>query len=319
MDKSIRCFLKSVDLPNCRVQNTPRLIFLCGGVVRKSGKYTSARDYFFRYVKSHDSNLLRKIRLAESINDWFDQNVFSDLLELEVILADCADLTVLFVESPGSIAELGAFAASDVLRPRTLAILNSSFKQERTFIADGPVRRIRASDEDLVRYWKWDSKHINRAESLSGLEEMSKELTSLLGEKGKSTVKEQTISKASPGHAMFLIADLLEIVGISYVTEIVDCLVDWSFEVDRKRVQQYLLLLEHLQLVKKERRSNQVYYISRLPAPLIRHAFVADVQMRDRDRWKSVIRKSLAETDERRMAVFRNDLEDRARRDRRHV
>src|SRR5579871_634344 len=112
MDQSIVSFLKSVDIPQCRVQNTPRFIFLCGGMTRTSGRhYASARDYFFRYIKANDTALLKRVRLAESINNWFDNDIFEDLLELEVILADCSDLTLLFVESPGSIAELGAFAA----------------------------------------------------------------------------------------------------------------------------------------------------------------------------------------------------------------
>jgi hypothetical protein len=314
MDESILSFLKSVDLANCRVRNTPRLIFLCGGITRKSGKYSSARDYFFRYVKAEDHTLLKRVRLAESVNNWFDQQVFDDLLELEVILADCSDLTLLFVESPGSIAELGAFAASEELRRRTLAVLNSAYQQERTFIADGPVRRIKAADKDLVRYWKWDPKHINSAESLAELKDMSKELVALLNEKGRTAIKEQTLSKKSPGHAMFLIADLVEIVGISFVAEIVECLTEWGFDVDRDKVLRYLLLLEHLQLTKTERRSNQVYYLSRVSTPLISHAFIPGAKIRDRDRWKNLIRGSLAKSDERRMAVYRRDLKDQARR-----
>ena len=95
MDESIQSFLKSVDISSCRVQNTPHFIFLCGGPTRKTGRYASARDYFFRFLKAEEPQILERIRLAESINDWFDNAIFGDLLELEVILADCSDLTLL--------------------------------------------------------------------------------------------------------------------------------------------------------------------------------------------------------------------------------
>lgn len=316
MDESILSFLKSVNLPDCRIQNTPHWIFLCGGTTGKSGRYRSARDYFLRYVKAEDAALLKRVRLAETINDWFDLAVFDDLLELEVILADCSDLTLLFVESPGSIAELGAFAASDQLRPRTLAVVNTTFKQERTFISDGPVRRIKTADADLVRYWEWNPKRINHPDTLAELKRMSNELVALLNEKSKSASREQVLIRESPGHTMFLIADLIDIVGITFSGEIVECLAEWGFKLDRKTLQRYLLVLERLHLIKKTLRSNQVYYLSRLQTPLIRHAFLSSAKVRDRDRLKTLIRGSLNQSDERRMAVYRFDLRDQSRRSR---
>ncbi len=63
---------------------------------------------------------------------------------------------------------------------------------------------------------------------------------------------------------MFLIADLIDILGISFSTEIVECLAEWGFDLGRKDLQKYLLLLERLQLVKKTPRSNQLYFLSRV-------------------------------------------------------
>src|SRR5262249_47805835 len=145
MDGSIAEFVKSVKIESCRVINTPQLIFLCGGPTGGQGstRIRSARDYFYRYIHLHEADLKNRVRLAEEINDWFDEDTFADLLELEAYLADTSDLIVLFVESAGSIAELGAFAADASLRPRTLAVLNSSHDTNRTFITDGPVRRIK--------------------------------------------------------------------------------------------------------------------------------------------------------------------------------
>ena len=84
MDASIREFVASIKIDKCRLFNTPRLIFLCGGATSKASRaslYSSARDYFFRYVKLSAPEIAQRIRLAEQINDWFDQDTFGDLLE----------------------------------------------------------------------------------------------------------------------------------------------------------------------------------------------------------------------------------------------
>ncbi|HEV3332635.1 MAG TPA: retron St85 family effector protein [Bryobacteraceae bacterium] len=140
MGYSIVDFAKSLNVDRCKIRNTPNLIFLCGGAVGETGPDKSARDYFYRHLKSKATKIAQRVRLAEAVNAWFRGNEFPDLLELENYLADLADITVLFVESPGSIAELGAFAASDVLRPKTLAVLNASHSSDRSFITDGPVK-----------------------------------------------------------------------------------------------------------------------------------------------------------------------------------
>ena len=54
-----------------------------------------------------------------------DHERFTDLLEVESYLADLAELIIiLFVESPGSIAELGAFSALVTVQPKVLAVVN---------------------------------------------------------------------------------------------------------------------------------------------------------------------------------------------------
>jgi hypothetical protein len=226
MDDSISAFVKSVSIASCRVINTPHLVFLCGGATSDTtdGPFLSARDYFHRYIRDHEPELGKRVRLAERINDWFDEDTFADLLELEVHLADVSDLTILFVESAGSIAELGAFATEDLLRPKTLAVLNSAYPSVRTFIADGPVRRIKKHDVNLIRYFEWKVEPLNEQSNLDVFEDMSQVLVQFVLDRGAAAPKEQLLNKSSIGHTMFLIADLVDLVGITTGTEITECL-----------------------------------------------------------------------------------------------
>ena len=151
MIDAIADFVTSVNIRQSKILNTPNFVFLCGGPTAKDGIELSVRDHFHRYLRAEEPELSKRVRLAETVNNWFDHDTFSDLLELEEYLADLCDLIFIFVESPGSIAELGAFASSTALRPKTLAILNATYAVDRTFIADGPIRRIQNGDPSLVQ------------------------------------------------------------------------------------------------------------------------------------------------------------------------
>lgn len=145
-------FAATLRVDDCKVQNAPDLLFLCGGRMAAQGPYLSARDFFHRYLKKKPE-LVRRIKLAEDINAWFknawfeNETAFSDLVEVENYLAHLAGVTVLFVESPGSIAELGSFAASDDIRPKTMVVLSEFHGLENSFIADGPIRKLRKHDK----------------------------------------------------------------------------------------------------------------------------------------------------------------------------
>ena len=179
---SIVEFTKSLRLDKCKIQNRPDLIFLCGGPIARNGAFLSARDFFYRYLLRNLA-WAKRIKLAEDISTWFQKdNAFPDLLQLENYLAHLAAATVLFVESPGSIAELGAFAASDELRPKTLAVLNTAYGSDKSFIADGPVRRIKGENEKHIHYYTWNSEKLNSVETKKEFTEIAQALTAFLEE-----------------------------------------------------------------------------------------------------------------------------------------
>ncbi|HDC4515254.1 TPA: retron St85 family effector protein, partial [Enterobacter cloacae] len=60
-------------------------------------------------------------------------------LSLEEWLADFSDVVIILVESYGTVAELGAFSLSPVLRKKLLPILDKKFESHKSFINTGPV------------------------------------------------------------------------------------------------------------------------------------------------------------------------------------
>jgi hypothetical protein len=167
-------------------------------------------------------------------------DAFPDLLELEDCLAHLADVTVLFVESPGSIAELGAFATSAVLRPHTLAVLNNSYGSGQSFITDGPVRKIKNENADLVHYYTWDPKALNSAATKKEFKEMTKDLSDFLEARDELQPRQVRFDSSLPGHVLLLIADLIRIPGVATKTEISECLSNIGIHITKEIVDRYV-------------------------------------------------------------------------------
>jgi len=316
MGYSIVDFAKSLRGAGCKIRNTPRLIFLCGGKIEENGHYQSARDYFYRHLKRKAAKIAERVKLAEDVNAWFRKGEFPDLLELENVLADLADITVLFVESPGSIAELGAFAASAAVRPKTLAVLNNNYDFDRSFIADGPVQKIKNQNEQLVHYYDWNPQELNSHATKTEFSDMATDLTAFLTRRDKSHLKEQSFDGSKPGHALLMAADLIGIAGVATTTDVAGCFKALGCDRGNKELVSYLSLLESMTFIKRVRRSNQAFYVSQAPQPFIRYAYLPSASLKDLKRIKSAVREAL---DPIRRKILARYLSKLPKRGRRHV
>jgi len=73
-----------------------------------------------------------------------------DLLSLENLLAESVHAVVIILESPGAIAELGAFANHKELCNRLVVIVDSKYRKAKSFIALGPIRYLKKKTKSIV-------------------------------------------------------------------------------------------------------------------------------------------------------------------------
>ena len=305
-------FAKSLNVDGCRVQNTPNLIFLCGGkIAPRTHPCLSARDYFWRHLRENEPALARRVQLAEKVNAWFRrENVhYSDLLELEENLAHLADIIILFVESPGSIAELGAFAASDALEHKTLAVINDSLASPNSFIADGPVRRLKTNNPKYVHYFKWDSEKLHNADTQQEFAEIATELSAVLKARDDEHSGEVGFDSGHGGHVLRLIADLIRIPGVASRSDVAECLKELGVPYSAKNLDRQLSVLTSLRFVTTERRSNQIFFVRNSSAYFLKYAY-KDNAINDAKRIQELVRKGL---DPRRKTVLRRSIRRRHR------
>jgi hypothetical protein len=83
-----------------------------------------------------------------------------DLLTLENLLAKGVSAVVVLLQSPGTFAELGAFANHPQLKNKLVIVLEPRFERSQSFIMTGPVRHLRKETTSRVVYRQLDDKNI---------------------------------------------------------------------------------------------------------------------------------------------------------------
>ncbi len=78
--------------------------------------------------------------MAEDINAFFPAANYRDILSLERDLAQLSDLILLFSESYGSAAELGAFAISEEIAERLIVLVDDKNFNDNSFVKLGPLQ-----------------------------------------------------------------------------------------------------------------------------------------------------------------------------------
>lgn len=86
------------------------------------------------------------------------RNQSTDLQTLEVRFAHDVDFTLLILESPGSIAELGTFTQLPGVRERLIVLLSGRFYRAESYISRGPLSLITRLNPNSVIYFDAEKK-----------------------------------------------------------------------------------------------------------------------------------------------------------------
>lgn len=127
---------------------SPKFVFLCGKQFTKESYYETNRGIIDKFLKSKSKDIY--IVLSEQL--WekeFNSNI--DLLTFEEFLAEVSDCIILFVESPGSFCELGAFSYADKLFSDKLAIIiDKQYEGSESFIITGPTAKAKKDGSEII-------------------------------------------------------------------------------------------------------------------------------------------------------------------------
>jgi hypothetical protein len=292
-DKIYAEWVSSVDLAKTRLARIPSFIFLCGGPVSGNGKkFKSCRDIFHWYVNHNKCSFRGNVILAEQVFRYFEHTAYTDLLCFERDLAELSALTIIFSESPGSVAELGSFAVLENIQDKLLVVLHQNDSHKESFIWRGPILYLREHAKkkkrtvDPITIYNWRRKTKKGAryseKDFSDAEDLSEAVETILNKLPKT----ETFNKDKTGHIMLLLLDILKIIQLATIDDLVSLLVELGIHQARNEVKQHMSLLMSLDLaVMKPYRHNE-YYFPGLQEHWLTWAYKNTATNRDLERWK---------------------------------
>ncbi len=147
-------------------------VFLCGADINQKDKIR------FKIAKALKSEFWYDIIYPEDI---FDELLYSsktkDLLSLEGLLAESVDAVVLIPESPGSFAELGAFANDEKLRKKLICVVDEKYKKDKSFINQGPLKLVKKANPFGLVFIDTNNVLTEAVKLISSLKKMKKAST----------------------------------------------------------------------------------------------------------------------------------------------
>lgn len=249
------------NIKNFRVCYDDQIIFLCGAKVAQNGEpQVSMRGLFHNYCKENNSNIFKKLLLAEAFKEYLKDSHYPDLISFEKDIASISSLIVIFLESSGSIAELGLFCNLTEINKKLLVIVPENEvegKKKESFIFLGPLSYLREKIND--RSYRIYPSPENKDNYNEHLELILDDVVDMVPSSGS----DYTFDETNSGHLAFLLRHIISIFMPIRLMEIMMCFnilgVNQSAKSDIERM---IFLLETFYHIKTHEYSGTKYYYS---------------------------------------------------------
>lgn len=201
-----------IDPKATRLRQLPEFVLVFGGPLGDPRK--SARQLFINWLDLNKPDLREWIRTPEYFQDWNSLEGYANLIDFERDALCLTRAVVLFSESPGSHAELGAFCMDTTLSDRLLVVISDEHYKAGSFIAKGPIKKIEDIQEDSIC--------TVRTINCPDIQAEMPHVAAALDIKIKSLPKTATFDPERRRDQFLLVADLIDLFGALTVTELVD-------------------------------------------------------------------------------------------------
>lgn len=253
---------ETLSVDRFKVNLESRHLFVCGGPVDvTSTTPLSFRDHFMGYSASHFTNIHEAIVLAEKFKDYFKENAYSDLMTFEEDIANISSLVIIFLESAGSLVELGIFCTKpDLFKKLIIIAPQEKVSGEDSFIYLGPIENIRKKEETAICIYPWPQQGDTNYNT-SDLED----LCNVINKKLLSLPKNIAFNRDNSGHTALLIADIIRVCYPITLYEIELILSALNLDIKNKETNRYIYLLTKLGFINFYLYSQAKYFYPKHP------------------------------------------------------
>ena len=259
-------FAEDLDADRIHVQPPTEVIFLCGGEFTDLSVQIprSLRDAF---LKINDLPAIRNrnlIQAEEVTKIAVFRDHYSDILGFETDLAQLTALIIIFCESGGSLAELGAFSMLDEISSRLFAITQGKYWKDDSFIKLGPLQALinKYGDSAVFVIHDADVGIANDQIASINLGMMKAVLNPPLSKRLAEKQEPSTFNSERPGHVIKLIVGLIQEYGGLSLIEIDELLLLLGVYVPEHKIKAYLLCATSVQWISEDRRGHETYYFA---------------------------------------------------------
>lgn len=286
---------------NFTVQYIPPMVFVCGG--QTVDVAASLRERVLRYSSSNNKKLFDSLVVAEKFKDYFKQGAYSDLMQFEDDIANISTLIVIFLESAGSLVELGLFVNKKSLRHRLLVFVpahelegnkEKEIPPRSSFIFLGPLESLMRSDESSVCVYPWpDESKLAYPE----IEHVVRDIQSKLD----SVQKTEKFFSENTGHVAILIYEIILLSEPIKITEIEWALLCLDINYSQGEITRLLYLLEVMGLVSCMIYSKANYYYSNAKDSKLKFGRTKKGRVKDAPNMRVALLQSYIKMDEKEM------------------
>ena len=248
--------------------------------------------------------------MAEEINDWFRGGAYEDLVSFEIDIAELSSVIVLFVESAGSIAELGLFSQLQPLRDKLLVFVRNGDFDQNSFIRLGPLDSL-GSEIVCVYPWQlekrpeYDAPVLN-IDSIRAYEaHIADDITERLHDRSHAA----DFDVKNRRHILLLICDLISHMLAVKQKELFQYLNELGVEIDISTFKRYLFTLEKIGFIQSDSRGHNRYYLASNNYEFIRYRVDDSKITTDRERRELLYLEYYRENDPRRFSCLQSVLQ----------
>lgn len=242
--KPLDQLLEQTDPEGCHITNLPSRIWVFGGPCGSSELPVSLRDSFWRKSLNHHPapNWFIDLDRPEDNDGWLEHSGYADLLEFERDACYLAKATVLFAESPGAYAELGAIAIDESLLPRLAVVVQHRYRvgnSRDSFLNLGPLRRVEGKGRLCVI--GTETSHLP--------EHDFEDILATVDQWLPKTHKKEKLQPSNPTHRLLLVADLVDILLVASEPELISALKHFGVSISLDELKKSLGLLKYLEFI----------------------------------------------------------------------
>lgn len=260
---------REVDVSAMRVLPFDGFVFICGGPLPPdlpANTVASVRQFAVRKASCNGNRLAgRRLIVAERATALMQRGHFSDLLEFETHLGALSSCVLIFLESPGAIAELGSFSVMKGLRDKVFVVSEQIFfEQGESFIELGPLATLRNRNRQSVRVYPMHLPGTPRpTPNCELIDECWAEIELSIEEFSSRAVREGDFLSSEVAHQLLLMAELVGLFQALRSGELTECLRAAGCSLGSREVERSLRLLENFRILECRQWGHEQFFVSR--------------------------------------------------------